>query len=761
MHGVYYGGAGGGGGGYYGGGAGGAGGYDGAGGGGGSNYVDPSIVGAAITAGKNGGNGSITIYEGAIPPAPKALVNSDTVAGGSSSPEALAASDQGFDVTVVSGATWSAMTAANFGQYDLLIAGDPYCSGLAGSFTANATTWGPVVMGTAGGRTKAGNRILIGTDPVTHGASSTNDRGRIIRTGIAFAGKQPGTTGVYFNASCDYSSHVATLAALDQLTSEPGTWTESNSAPCGGSVSLVASEPSFTDLTSSSLQGWSCSVHETFPTFPTDWSALAVATDSATKPVCGVDPNTGASACGEAYILIAGSSVVVASGSISVSPLDATNPVGTSHTVTAHVTSGGSPLAGQVVTFTVTGQNAGAPGTCVPAGCVTDSNGDVSFTYTDTNGAGDDTIKASFTDAAGSLQAATAQKHWTGPTNAPPDAMCQNVTANTDPGTCVAASASIDNGSVDPDGDAITLDQSPAGPYGLGDSSVTLTATDTSSATDSCTATVTVLDAEMPTIACPVPQTLECTGNMVAGATVGSPTAADNCSVASATCGASSGNFPLGTTTFACSATDGSSNSASCNSSITVVDTTAPEISCPAPIVAECTGPTGANVVPGTASAGDICSPVTITGPAAGLYPIGTSTVAYMATDQADLSSSCVATIKVVDTGRPTVSCVESYNPSTTNVPRASDTNQDGFYRVGSGDSCGAAVIKLGTYTLTAGETIKITQTPGKSGVTLVNTMGPAAIKHFQVGPGDALVTATDDAGNSSSAICLVPPRPR
>ena len=44
----------------------------------------------------------------------------------------------------------------------------------------------------------------------------------------------------------------------------------------------------------------------------------------------------------------------------------------------------------------------------------TDANGDVTFTYTDTNGAGDDTIKASFTDATGSLQSATAQKHWVG-----------------------------------------------------------------------------------------------------------------------------------------------------------------------------------------------------------------------------------------------------------------------------------------------------------------------------------------------------------
>lgn len=155
-------------------------------------------------------------------------------------------------------------------------------------------------------------------------------------------------------------------------------------------------------------------MHESFPTFPTDWSALAVATDTPSHPTCGVDPDTGLEACGEAYILIAGSSIVVNSLVISVSPLNSTNPVGTSHTVTANVhdASGAPPVAGQLVDFTVTGQNAGATGTCVPVDCESAADGNVSFTYTDTNGPGDDTIKASFTDDAGSLQTATAQKHW-------------------------------------------------------------------------------------------------------------------------------------------------------------------------------------------------------------------------------------------------------------------------------------------------------------------------------------------------------------
>jgi HYR domain len=346
-----------------------------------------------------------------------ALINAATVILSPSVEEQFATA-QGYTVTVVSDAVWGAMTAAQFGSYDLLIAGDPDCGTLPPGLVASASVFGPVVLGTAGGRTLAGNRVVVGTDPVLHsGANVSSPRAIVINDGIAFAGKQPGRTGFYFDTTCAanyYGQSAETLSILAAISAGAGSWTIDAFPPCGGSVSLIASEPSFATLTTADLEGWSCSVHESFPTFPTDFSALAVATDTTSHPTCGVDPNTGLSACGEAYILIAGSSIVVASGSISVAPLDATNPVGTTHTVTANVTSGGSPLAGQVVTFTVTGQNAGAVGTCVPAGCVTDASGNVSFTYSDANGAGDDTIKASFTDAAGSLQSATAQKHWVG-----------------------------------------------------------------------------------------------------------------------------------------------------------------------------------------------------------------------------------------------------------------------------------------------------------------------------------------------------------
>ena len=219
------------------------------------------------------------------------------------------------------------------------------------------------------------------------------------------------------------------------------------------------------------VRGWGCSVHETFPTFPTDWTALAVATDVPTAPTCGTDVTSGEAECGEAYILISGSGIVVTAPNLSLDPTTATNPVshvahrhrddpgsrrrptlgrrrvvdrdrcqrrgcrrlrpgearvgrtarslsptraqslvttrstrrsrstasadgdrgqdvgdghdadaelsldpptdtnpvGTQHTVTATVTSSSSPLSGVLVSWGVTGANAGATGTCVPA----------------------------------------------------------------------------------------------------------------------------------------------------------------------------------------------------------------------------------------------------------------------------------------------------------------------------------------------------------------------------------------------------------
>ncbi len=95
-----------------------------------------------------------------------------------------------------------------------------------------------------------------------------------------------------------------------------------------------------------------------------------------------------------------------------------------------------------------------------------------------------------------------------------PLAVVHNVTvvAATVGGT---AAASINNGSSDPDGDTLTITQSPAGPYPVGNTSVRLTVTDTKGATAQATATVTVVNPDFFNIAAVTPSVSVTAGQTV------------------------------------------------------------------------------------------------------------------------------------------------------------------------------------------------------------------------------------------------------
>ncbi|MGI9023560.1 MAG: Ig-like domain-containing protein [Acidimicrobiales bacterium] len=100
---------------------------------------------------------------------------------------------------------------------------------------------------------------------------------------------------------------------------------------------------------------------------------------------------------------------------ISLLPASAVNPLGASHTVTAHVTDPvGQPRPGTTVTFTVlSGPNAAASGTCTPnADCTTDANGDANFTYVGAGGEGTDSIQACFTEGATQVCSVVVSKIW-------------------------------------------------------------------------------------------------------------------------------------------------------------------------------------------------------------------------------------------------------------------------------------------------------------------------------------------------------------
>ena len=164
--------------------------------------------------------------------------------------------------------------------------------------------------------------------------------------------------------------------------------------------------------------------------------------------------------------------------------------------------------------------------------------------------------------------------------NYPPVALCQNATVNTDPNLCTAATATVDNGSSDPQGASALVSQvqAPAGPYTLGSTPVTLTLADTFGLVSACDAQVIVQDHQLPTLACGAP-VVECTSRAGAAVTL-SPIAADNCpGTLTPTCTPASGTvLPLGATSFNCSVTDGSGNVGTCSSTVTVRDSTPPTI---------------------------------------------------------------------------------------------------------------------------------------------------------------------------------------
>ena len=120
--------------------------------------------------------------------------------------------------------------------------------------------------------------------------------------------------------------------------------------------------------------------------------------------------------------------------------------------------------------------------------------------------------------------------------------------------------------------------------------------------------------------------------------------------------------LPLGQSSISLRVEDALGQSTTDTLGVTVRDTTPPVLTCPSPLAAECTGPDGAQLSP-TATAVDACSPsvqmansLTSGGAsAAGSYPLGTTPVAFSATDPSGNVATCAVPVKVRDTTPPTL----------------------------------------------------------------------------------------------------------
>ncbi len=162
--------------------------------------------------------------------------------------------------------------------------------------------------------------------------------------------------------------------------------------------------------------------------------------------------------------------------------------------------------------------------------------------------------------------------------NAPPVVTCPaNITVNNTTGQCSAV-VSFSATATDEPGCFVPIPCVPpsGSTFPVGTTAVTCTATDAAGQTASCGFSVTVVDAEAPTITCPANLSVPATTTM--GTTLGAivnyaaPTVADNCpGVGAPVCVPASGSFfPVGVNTVNCTVADAVGNTAACSFTITV-----------------------------------------------------------------------------------------------------------------------------------------------------------------------------------------------
>jgi len=242
--------------------------------------------------------------------------------------------------------------------------------------------------------------------------------------------------------------------------------------------------------------------------------------------------------------------------------------------------------------------------------------------------------------------------------NTAPVANCQPLTIQLDAnGTASITASQLNNGSTDACG-GLTFSASKTSfdCSNLGANQVVLTVTDANSNSATCTTTVTVQDLISPTLTCPANISVNNTTGMC-GAIVNysTPSGSDNCSttVTQLTGLASGASFPVGTTVNTFKITDAAGNFTTCSFSVSVTDTEDPVITnCPANFSA-CNPITWI-----TPNVSDNCAGVQLssTHTPGSIFPAGTTTVTYTATDAYNNVATCSFTVTRLEESAPATS---------------------------------------------------------------------------------------------------------
>jgi hypothetical protein len=201
----------------------------------------------------------------------------------------------------------------------------------------------------------------------------------------------------------------------------------------------------------------------------------------------------------------------------------------------------------------------------------------------------------------------------------------------------------------------------------------------------------------------------------------------DNCTIASVAVTPNSFTCAsVGPNTVTLTITDASGNVSTAPAIVTVVDAIAPTITAPAAVTvsADAGQCSASGVVLGKATAIDNCSGIVVHNDAPAVFPIGTTTVTWTATDASGNAATATQLVQVQDTEQPVLRLPAS------------------LVRVAAATACGAVV------------TFSPSATDNCAGATVVAS--PASGSTFPVGTTTVQVTATDASGNQRTGSFLV-----
>ena len=384
-----------------------------------------------------------------------------------------------------------------------------------------------------------------------------------------------------------------------------------------------------------------------------------------------------------------------------------------------------------------------------------------SFTCADI---GANTVTLTVTDVGGNTSSCTATVTVEETTN--PIAVCQNITVQLDvTGTVTVNASQVDGGSSDNCSiSSMRINGQPSITYtcaNAGTNTVTFEVADATGNTANCTATITVVDAELPTLIAQADFTRNADNGLCNFTNTDIPNgiAADNCSVASyqyILSGATTGTvttltsqvFNVGTTTVTWTATDVNGNtSATDDFTVTISDTQLPTLTAKPNYtrnvdVGNCNF-TNTDIPNGIAT--DNCSVASysyvLTGATTGtvttltnqVFNLGTTTVTWTATDvNGNTSATDDFTVTISDTQLPTLTAQTDFTRNADNG-LCNFTNTD----IPNGIAADNCAVNSYSYVMTGATTGTVT--------TLTN-------QAFNVGTTTVTWTATDANGNTSAS---------